>query len=303
MRIGIFAGNVIDQGGGLDALVDAARTAADEGFAGFWLPQIFAFDALTALAVVAWEVEGIELGTAVVPTYPRHPMMLAAQALTTNAASGGRFALGIGLSHQIVIESMFGCSYDKPARHMREYLSILAPLIREGSVSFDGETLSAHGAVGVPGSTPCPILVAALGPKMLELTGSMADGTITWMTGPATVGDHIAPSIRRAASDAGRPDPRVVAALPVLVTDDPDGARQRAAETFSIYGELPAYRAMLDREGAAGPADVAVVGDEAAVTAGISRMFDAGATDFLAVEFGTTDDERARTRDVLRTLL
>lgn len=303
MRIGIFAGNIIDQGGGFDALVDAARTTADEGFAGFWLPQIFSFDALTALAVVGREVEGIELGTAVVPTYPRHPMMLAAQALTTNAATGGRFALGIGLSHQIVIESMFGYSYDKPARHMREYLSILVPLIREGSVSFDGETLSGHGAISVPGSTPCPILVAALGPKMLELTGSVADGTITWMTGPATVSDHIGPSIRRAASDAGRPEPRVVGALPVLVTDDPEAARQRAAKIFSIYGELPAYRAMLDREGAAGPADVAVVGDEAAVAAGITAMFDAGATDFLAVEFGATDDERARTRDVLRTLL
>ncbi|MEJ7584077.1 MAG: TIGR03564 family F420-dependent LLM class oxidoreductase, partial [Acidimicrobiales bacterium] len=280
-----------------------ARTAADVGFAGLGLPQICANAALTALAVIGREVDGIELGTGVVPTYPRHPMMLAAQALTTNAAVGGRFTLGIGLSHQIVVESMLGYSYDKPARHMREYLSILVPLIREGSVSFAGETLTFHGTVGVPGSTPCPVLVAALGPMMLELTGSMADGTVTWMTGPATVADHIGPSIRRAAAGAGRPDPRIVSALPVLVTDDPDEARQRAATTFSIYGDLPAYRAMLDREGVAGPADVAVVGDEATVAAGIARMADAGATDFLAVEFGITDGERTRTRDLLRTLL
>lgn len=303
MSIGIFAGSVIDQGGDLDALVAAAQTAADQGFAGFWLPQIFSYDALTALAVVGREVDGIELGTGVVPTYPRHPMMLAAQALTTNAAAGGRFVLGIGLSHQIVIESMFGYSYDKPARHMREYLAILVPLIREGSVSFSGETLSGHGTVTVPGSTPCPVMVAALGPKMLALTGAVADGTVTWMTGPATVDTHIGPTIRGAAADAGRPEPRIVSALPVLVTDDPDGARQRAAKIFSIYGELPAYRAMLDREGAAGPADVAVVGDEAEVAAGIARMADAGATDFLAVEFGMSDDERTRTRDLLRTLL
>ncbi len=303
MRIGIFAGDVIDRGGSFDDLVAAAATTASQGFAGFWLPQIFAYDALTALAVIGREVDGVELGTAVVPTYPRHPMMLAAQALTTNAACRGRLTLGIGLSHQIVIESMLGYSFDKPVRHMREYLSILGPLVSEGSVSFTGETLTGNGTVEVPGSVPCPILIAALGPKMLELAGTMADGTVTWMTGPATVGDHIAPSIRAAADAGGRPAPRVVSALPVLVTDDPDGARERAGRAFAIYGQLPSYRAMLDREGAEGPADVALVGDEATVAAGIARMGEAGATDFLAVEFGIDDSERTRTRDLLRSLL
>lgn len=299
MRIGIFGGDVR----GIDAAVEAAREVEAQGFAGYFLPQVFGLDALTTLAVVGREVPRIELGTAVVPTYPRHPMMLAAQALTTQAASDGRLMLGIGLSHQIVIESMFGYSFEKPARHMREYLSVLMPLVHGAAASFTGETLTAHGSVNVPGADPFPVLVAALGPRMLELTGALADGTITWMTGPATLERHTVPAITKAAADAGRPAPRVVVSLPVCVTDDVDGARSRAASVFQVYGLLPSYRAMLDREGAAGPADVAIVGDEATVAAGIRRVADAGATDFSAAEFGADTDERKRTRELLRSLV
>src|ERR1700704_795493 len=168
MRIGIFGGEVAGHGS-IDEVVASARRAADEGFASYWMPQIFGPDALTSLAIVGREVPRIELGTAVVPTYPRHPMMLAQQALTTQAISGGRFVLGIGLSHQIVIENMFGMSFEKPARHMREYLAILAPLVRSGAVEYDGKTLRAHGTVSVADAPPCPILLPALAPPMLAL--------------------------------------------------------------------------------------------------------------------------------------
>ena len=302
MRIGIFGGDAAG-GGDLDVVVDSARVAAEQGFAGYWMPQIFGFDAITALSVVGREVDGIELGTAVVPTYPRHPMMLAAQSLTASVASGGRFTLGIGLSHQIVIEGMFGFSFEKPARHMREYLSILMPLLHEGSVNVAGDTLTYRGPVQIPGAAPPPVVIAALAPRMLALAGEVADGTITWMTGPATIGDHIAPSITKSAEGAGRPAPRVIGALPVMVTDDPDAARARASQVFSVYNDLPSYRAMLDREGAAGPADVAVVGDESTVRSGVTAMADAGCTDFLAVEFAASEEERTRTRDLLRSLL
>jgi 5,10-methylenetetrahydromethanopterin reductase len=301
MRIGIFGGEAA--GGTIDDLVGAARQTEADGFASFWLPQIFGHDAITALSVIGREVPRIELGTAVVPTYPRHPMMLAAQALTAQGATSGRFTLGIGLSHKMVIESMFGMSFEKPVRHMREYLSILLPLIREGTVSFTGETLSASGTIDVPGSTPCPVLIAALGPKMLELAGAETDGTITWMTGPATLADHTVPAITKAAAAAGRGEPRIVTSLPVAVTDDPDAARASAAKVFEIYGMLPSYRAMLDREGAAGPADVALVGDEATVRDGVDQVRQAGVTDFVASEFATTESERARTRDLLKSLV
>lgn len=300
MRIGIFRGDTAN--GTIDKIVDAAGKANDAGYASFWLPQIFGYDAITALAVVGAQVPRIELGTAVVPTYPRHPVMLAQQALTTQAISGGRLALGIGLSHQVVVEGMYGISFDKPVRHMREYLEILVPLVAKGRVSFTGETLVGNAGLDIRGATPFPILLAALGPKMLELAGSVADGTLTWMTGPATIQSHIVPAITAAAQKAGRPAPRIGVSLPVCVTDDVDAARAAAAQTFEVYGTLPSYRAMLDREGAGGPADVALVGSEQEVQAGVQHLAEIGATDFIANVFGARP-ERDRTYALLESLL
>lgn len=294
MRIGIFT-----QTPTVDELVAEVHAIAAAGFPAAYTPQIFGFDALTALAVVAHEVPDIELGTAVVPTFPRHPMMLAAQALTVSQISGGRLTLGIGLSHQIVIESMLGFSWEKPVRHLREYLSILMPLVHGEPVDAEGETLTAKVALDIPGGAPVPVVVAALGAQMLKVAGTLADGTATWMTGPATVASHVAPSIRAAAEAAGRPEPRVVVALPTAVTDDEAEVRAKAAANFEMYGFLPSYRAMLDREGAAGPADVALIGTEAQVRAGIEQVFEAGATEFVAVPF----TNRERTTELLAGLL
>ena len=302
MRIGITAAETSgDQA--LVKLADQVRRAADDGFASVWLANIFGLEALTALAVAGSQVPGIELGTAVVPTYPRHPAVLAQQALTAALAVGpGRLTLGIGLSHKIVIESMYGYSFDKPARHMREYLSVLVPLLDGTAVSVDGSTLSAHIALSAPRAGRVPVLLAAMAPRMLTLAGEQTGGTVLWMTGPATVRDYVVPAISAAASAAGRPSPRVVCALPVCVTSDPAAARASAAEQFAIYGQLPSYRAMLDREGAAGPGDVAIVGDEDAVAAQILALADAGVTDFLAAEFAHGED-RERTRSLLKAVI
>ncbi len=300
MQIGIFGGDTA--GRTIDAVVAAARVAEQDGFASYALPQIFGLDAMAVLSVVGREVPRIGLATGVVPTYGRHPVTMAQQALTVQAASGGRFTLGIGLSHQIVIENMFGLSFDKPLRHMREYLAVLMPLLHEGKADFDGETISTHAAIDAKDRQPCPVLVAALGPKMLELAGRVADGTVTWMTGPATLGSYTVPTIVAAAERAGRPAPRVVASLPVCVTTATDQARERAAKDFQVYGFLPSYRAMLDREGAAGPADVAIVGDEPTVTRELRRLAEAGVTEFVASVYGSSD-ERAATRAVLKSML
>lgn len=298
MRIGIFGGE-----GSVQTIVDAATAAEADGFDSFWLPQIFGTDAMSALTVVGREVPRIELGTAVVPTFPRHPLVMAAQALTVSAASGGRFTLGIGLSHQMVIESMFGYSFDKPARHMREYLEVLGPVLSGQPVDMVGETVTARATIDVPDSEPVPVLVAALGPLMLNLAARLAAGTVTWMTGPRTLGEHTVPTITAAAEAGGFSAPRIVSALPVAVTDDAAHARERAAAVFQVYGFLPSYRAMLDKEGAAGPADVALVGTKAEVRAGIESIRDAGATDFVAVEFHGSGAVHADTRDVLREFL
>jgi F420-dependent oxidoreductase-like protein len=276
--------------------------AAEDGFASAWLANIFGVDALTALAVAGSQAPPIELGTAVVPTYPRHPAALAQQALTAQAALDGRLVLGIGLSHQIVIEHMYGYSFAKPARHMRDYLAVLLPLLREGQAAFDGETLKAQVTLTAPSDHPVPVLLAALAPRMLQLAGTQADGTILWMTGPETVASHIVPRLTAAAEDAGRPAPRVVCTLPICVTDDPAAARAQANEVFSIYGQLPSYRAMLDLEGAAGPGDVAIVGDEDEVGRRVAELADAGVTDFVAASFGQ-GEEAERTRTLLRGLI
>jgi F420-dependent oxidoreductase-like protein len=288
--------------GALAALRDQLQQAANDGFASAWMSNIFGVDALTALAVAGSQVPGIELGTAVVPTYPRHPAVLAQQALTASLALGGRLALGIGLSHRIVIEDMYGYSFERPARHMSEYLSILLPLLDGEKAAFDGETMRANIGLSVPRTGRVPVLLAAMAPAMLKLAGQRTDGTILWMTGPATVRDYIAPAITQAAAAAGRPAPRVVCILPVCVTDDPGQARARAAKVFAVYGQLPSYRAMLDREGAAGPADIAIAGDENTVSAQIMALADAGVTDFVAGEFAR-GEEHQRTRALLKSLI
>jgi F420-dependent oxidoreductase-like protein len=292
MRIGLG----LELGGTIEEIVARARALAATGVASLWSSQIFGWDTLTVLAVVGREVPGIDLGTAVIPVHPRHPMMLAEQALTVQAASDGHLTLGIGLSHQVVVEGAWGCSFDRPARYMREYLSVLVPLLRGEQVSFNGDVIRTNtfGPLDVAPTPPPPVLVAALGPTMLRTAATQADGTVTWMVGPATIADHIVPTITAAAAAAGRPSPQVVVTLPVCVTDDPDAARARADRIFAVYGQLPSYRAMLDREGASGPADVAVVGNEEEVTAQIRRFADVGATEFSGAVYGSPDEvERA----------
>lgn len=301
MEYGIFSGAIND--GTLQDVVDEAAAAERDGFASYWVPNIFGHDALTALAVVGTAVGRIELGTAVVPTFPRHPHAIAQQSHTVAAASGNRFTLGIGLSHKIVIENMFGLSYDRPVRHLREYLSVLMPLSRNEPANFDGEMYRVHAGISAKGSTGFGVVVAALGEQMLRVTAALADGTLTWCTGPVTLAGHIVPTITRAADEFGRPAPRVIAALPVCVTADKAGASARAAEAFAGYGGLPSYRAMLDREGVAGPADIAIIGSAGEVQDRIGALAGIGVTDFAAVEFGATPQERADTRAALTGLL
>ncbi len=303
MDIGIFAGSL--GRGGYDALVDDAKASAEAGFHTFWLSQIVGeADAMTLLAAIGREVDGIRFGTSVVPTYPRHPFVMAEQARTVNLLSGGRFSLGIGLSHQPVVEGMWGVSFDKPLRHAREYLDALMPLIRSENTRAKGETIIARGqvTVGDPTDVP-PVYLAALGPQMLKLAGRMCDGTITWMTGAKTLESHTAPTITEAAEEAGRPSPEILAGFPVWVTDDVDHARERAAVVFEIYGQLPSYRAMLDREGLDGPADLAIVGDEATCSARLDELRAAGVTQLAASEFADNAEDAARTRSFLAAQL
>ena len=292
MRVGVMIG-ADGAAKTLDDIIGTAQGVEAAGLDNVWLANIFSFDAITTLALVGRATQRIGLGTAVTPTYPRHPTAIAQQALTTAAASDNRFTLGIGLSHKVVIEDMLGLSYDKPARYMREYLSVPAWF---GVVAqFSGEQYRVHGLALVFRCRTQPVVVAALGPVMLKLAAEMADGTNTWMVGPNTMESHIIKTMK----DAGNADPTVVAGMPIVLTTNVDEARQKIAENLTIYGQLPSYRAMLDREGAAGPADIAIVGDENTLRGEIKKFEDMGVTDFNAAIMDVEDGAYARTLEFL----
>jgi F420-dependent oxidoreductase-like protein len=289
--------------GGLDDLVGRARDLEARGFATLWLPNVFGLDAVSAAALVGRETDRIELGTAVVPTYPRHPAALAQQALTAGAACRGRFTLGIGLSHPPVIEQMLGLSYARRAAHMREYLEVLAPLLRGEPVDFQGDEYRVKLALDVPEAPAVPVLVAALGARMLELAGRHATGTILWMAGPRTIERHIAPKLRAAACEAGRAAPRIVAGMHIVLTSDVDAASRQVGEMLSLYRTMPSYRAMLEIEGATGPDELALIGDEKQLDAGLERLRDLGVSDFEASIVATDDGAEARTLSYLESRL
>jgi F420-dependent oxidoreductase-like protein len=290
--------------GSIGALVQIAQDAEASGFDNLWMANIFGLDAISTLGIIGHATSKIGLGTAVTPTYPRHPTAIAQQALTTGAASGGRFKLGIGLSHQVVIEGMLGYSYDKPAKHMREYLSILAPLLKGETTSFAGEQYNVNNVtLKVPEQQGVPLLIAALGPVMLKLAGEMADGTVTWMTGPNTLENYIIPSINTAASGAGKPNAAIVAGFPIVLTNDVESARELISKELQIYGMLPSYRAMLDKEGIEGPADLAIIGEEDELRSQIQRLRDIGVTDLCASIVAADKESYTRTRDFLTSEL
>lgn len=298
MNIGMMIG-ADGASASINDVIAKAVEAESAGLDNVWLANIFSFDAITTLALIGQKTARIGLGTAVTPTYPRHPTAIAQQALTTAAASGNRFTLGIGLSHKVVIEDMFGLSYDKPAKHMREYLSVLMPLARGEQANFDGDEYRVHGvALDIPGADRLPVVIAALGPQMLKIAAEMCDGTNTWMVGPKTMDSHILASLKAAGQDS----PRVVAGMPIVLTNKVDEARAAIAEQLTIYGQLPSYRAMLDREGAAGPADIAIVGDENTLRGEIKRFEDMGVTDFNAAIAGVDAEATARTLEFLGSM-
>ncbi len=246
------------------------------------------------------------MGTAVVPTFPIHPLALAKHALTAQIACGGRLTLGVGLSHRPIIEDVMGLSYDEPARHMDEYLSVLRPLLDEGKVDFAGRFFNVKAQFQVPGAIHVPVVIAALAPMMLRIAGEQADGTFTWMAGPKTLESHVVPRINKAAESTERPPPRVCVGMPLAVTDNPHEAREQAAKTYQRYGELVNYRRMLDLEGVEGPSEVALIGNEAEVEEQLQAYAAAGATDFLASIFPVGEDEDsslARSMALLKSLV
>jgi F420-dependent oxidoreductase-like protein len=287
----------------VDDFVMELAQLRDQGFRRAWVTQMpWQADVLTVLAVAMREVDTIEMATGVLPIQNQHPMLLAQRALTLSSISGGRFILGLGMTHRMVTEAMWGIPWDKPVRRLGEYLDGLLPLLAGKDANATGETVTTRGVIRIPNAPAPPVYIAALGPQMLRLTGRRCAGTVTWMTGPKTLAEHIGPTLRRAAAEAGRPEGevQVAASLPIAVTDDVEGLRTQAAEQFALYGQLPSYRTMLDHEGYRDPQDAALVGDEKFVAERIDELRDAGVDEFVGYPFDASADGRARTRKLLR---
>jgi F420-dependent oxidoreductase-like protein len=287
-----------------------ARVSADLAFAerlGYdsaWMPGIpNGPDVLTLLAAAGPAAPTLELGPCVVPTYLRHPVALASQALTVNDALCGRLSLGIGVSHASVTGRLLGMDSARPLGHMEDYLRILVPLLEDQRVDFDGHVLrtryrleASHSGLLGP-----PVIIAALGPRMLALAGALAAGAATWLVGLRTLAELTVPTVRAAAERAGRPEPRVLASLPFLLTHDRDVGRAVAGEEFAAYGRLPVYQAMLERERVSSAAEIAVCGDEATIGGAVKRLRDSGITDLQVTPFGD-DEQQARTLEFIATL-
>ncbi|MCV7429833.1 TIGR03564 family F420-dependent LLM class oxidoreductase [Mycobacterium montefiorense] len=285
-----------------DSYIELVSRVAAEGFARMWTAQLpWEPDLLTVQALAFREVPGIELGVGVLPIQVAHPMLTAQRALTLSALSGGRFKIGLGLAHPTFSQDLWGIPWERPVRRMNEYLDGVQPLLAGEEAHAIGEMVTTGGSLRISGVTPPPLYIAALGPQMLRVAARRTAGTITWMTGPKTLANHIVPTLRDAAAAAGRPEGAVtvLASLPVCVTDDADGARARAAEEFAYYSTLPSYRAMFEREGITGPEEITLVGDEATVANRIDEIRSAGVDEFAAFPFG--DEETVtRTRALLR---
>lgn len=298
MKIGV----VTLGSGGILGMAREAKEAEDAGFDLFVAPSIYGHDPLSVMAVAGAMTSRIRVMTGVAPTYPKHPAAMASGAMSAGSASGGRFTLGIGLSHRVVVEGVYGMSYDRPAAHMREYLDIVLPLLAGETVKHEGEQFRYTGAFRMSDLVPVPVVIAAMAPVMLRLAGERTDGTILWMTGAKAVREHVAPRITRAAEGVGRPAPQIVTMLPVALTDDVPGARAEANEQFENYGRLPSYRAMLDKSGADGPGDAALLGDEASLRAQLAELRESGVTSFAAWAFEDGSGSKTRTREFLAAL-
>ena len=313
MRVGVMIGpERRDTARKPEGMVRDIEWAEAAGMDTAWIPQIPSdFDALLSVGLLATRTTRIELGTAVVPLQAQHPIALARQALSAHAIAGGRLALGVGPSHHWIVGDMLGLPYDKPAAYTRDYLDVLdAALKGPGRVDVENETFTVHNPLDLGPVAPLPVLVSALGPVMLRIAGERADGTVLWMADERAIGEHIAPRITKAADNAGRPAPRIVAGIPVCLcaTTEVDAARARANRVLGEAEFSPNYQRLLDRGDAKDVGDICAAGDEEAILARFRSFADAGVTDLSVrlLPIGNDRDElvasKQRTREVVAGL-
>jgi len=286
-------------------LIAAAEAAERDGFSSIWVPQIPGdFDAFTAITLMGRATERIELGTAVLPIQTRHPIAMAQEFLSVQAVCEGRFTLGIGVSHDWVIDGQLGLPYERPARQMRNYLEVLNAALRgPGEVQVENDQYRVRSPMDVTDHGPSSILLAALGPVMLRVAGEHASGTILWLADERAVAEHVVPRITKAAAEAGKPAPRVVAGVPVVLcpNDDVDDARYWANQVLGHSEFCANYQRLLDRGNAKNEGEILAAGDEATVIDRLRAFRDAGATDLAVRVLALGSDRQSRIESLNRT--
>ncbi|AFP42020.1 LLM class F420-dependent oxidoreductase [Mycolicibacterium smegmatis] len=277
LRINPSAANAID------GLIADARRAHDIGVKQIWLAQQADIDAIAAAGLIGAAVPGLGVGTAVVPINPRHPLVISAAAQTAQAAAHGNFTLGLGLGARVIEHYAFGIDRTNTVNRLHEYLQVLRGAFERGDANFRGAeySIELQWPVQVAGGTPIPIYVAAMGPKALRITGEYADGTLPYLAGPRTLSEFIVPTINDAAEAAGRPQPRVTAMVPVVLSDDAETARRTAAEQLAFYATIPSYQKVIAREGISDLTELAALGSPDQVREKLQSYLDAGATDVV----------------------
>ncbi|MGW8672731.1 TIGR03564 family F420-dependent LLM class oxidoreductase [Streptomyces niveus] len=305
MTVGV-ALNATDPDNQIDATVRLAGEAAAAGLRSAWFGQTFGADSPQLAAIVGREVPGLQVGTSAIPVFGRHPLTVASQALTAQAATHGRYHLGVALGSRFLVEGGYGVPFERPVARLREFLTVLRQLTETGAADFEGELLTTRTPIParVPGADAgVPLLVAAMGPQALRASGELADGILPYLAGPRALSDHIVPAVNAAAEAAGRPAPRIVALVYGVVTDDVDAVRETATEALAFYEQIPSYARSIELSGGTRAVDVAVIGDERTVAAEVRRYRDAGATEVVLA--GTEiagDADRRRTWDLLGQL-
>lgn len=290
----------------VEQLVADAQAAERDGFTSIWVPQIPGdFDAFTMITLMGSATQRIELGTAVLPIQTRHPIAMAQELLSNQAVCEGRFTLGLGVSHQWVIEGQLGLPFERPAREMRNYLEVLnAALDGPGQVDVENDGYRVHSPMDVTDWSPNPVVIAALAPVMLRVAGEHAAGTILWLADERAIGEHVAPRITKAAAGAGRPAPRIVAGVPVALCpkDEVDAARGWANRLLGHSEFCPSYQQLLDRGDAKNEGDMLAAGDESAILERLRAFRDAGTTDLAVRVLALGPNREARLESKKRTL-
>ncbi|MGW7545512.1 TIGR03564 family F420-dependent LLM class oxidoreductase [Streptomyces sp. NPDC054770] len=307
MSIGVvLATTATPSGNYVDAVTRRAREAAEAGLRSVWFGQPFGYDAAALAGIVGREVPGVEVGTSAIPIFGRHPLLVAGQAQTAQAATHGRFHLGLALGSKAFTETAFGIPYERPIARLREFLTALRTLLETGGADFHGELLSTAPTlpVGLPGADPrVPLLIGAMGPQALRVSGEVADGILPYLAGPRALSERIVPAVTSAAAEAGRPAPRIVAFVAGALASDPESARAAAVRQMAFYDRIPSYQRVIALEGAERAADLAVIGDEDTLAAAVRRYFDAGATDVVFTQTDIAGEaDRERTVRFLGTL-